>query len=136
MTGLRDYRRAGAGVSSTCRALLGRAWLVAFLRTLPAGQSGEPYSLSGSALRHLLHKENFRRLERAQQLAEEKGVSLPKPALAYVVSQPLDIYALVGCQSAAEFRATLAASAVALKEVERALLEGGAGAPPALARAD
>ncbi len=73
------------------------------------------------------HKENFRRLERAQQLAEEKGVSLPKPALAYVMSQPLNIYALVGCQSAAEFRANLAACTVTLKEAEQALLEGARG---------
>jgi aryl-alcohol dehydrogenase-like predicted oxidoreductase len=36
-------------------------------------------------------------LDRAEQLARDKGVSLPQLALAYVLSQPLDIYALVGC---------------------------------------
>jgi aryl-alcohol dehydrogenase-like predicted oxidoreductase len=69
------------------------------------------------------YEDNFRRLERAKQLAAKKGVSLPQLALAYVMSQPLDIYALVGCQSAAEFGANIDASALELSEAERAWLE-------------
>lgn len=68
-------------------------------------------------------EENFRRLDRAEQLAAKKGLSLPQVALAYVMSQPLDIYALVGCQTADEFRANAAASEVALTPEEIAWLE-------------
>jgi len=72
------------------------------------------------------YEENFRRLDRAEQMAADKGVSLPQLALAYVLSQPLDIYALIGCSSGAEFRANLEALALRLSEAERGWLEGGA----------
>jgi len=52
-------------------------------------------------------EENFRRLDRVRVLAEEKGLSIPQVALAYVLSQPLNIFALVGCASGAEFRDNL-----------------------------
>jgi len=68
-------------------------------------------------------EENFRRLERVQQLAEEKGLSIPQIALAYVMSQPLDIYALVGCRTPEEFAANLAALEVRLTPEECAWLD-------------
>jgi aryl-alcohol dehydrogenase-like predicted oxidoreductase len=68
-------------------------------------------------------EENFRRLERVQQLAEEKGLSIPQIALAYVMSQPLDIYALVGCRTPEEFAANLAALEVRLTLEECAWLD-------------
>lgn len=70
------------------------------------------------------YEENFRRLDRAEQMARDKGVSLPQLALAYVLSQPLDIYALVGCQSGAEFAANLEALALRLTNDECGWLEG------------
>ncbi len=73
------------------------------------------------------YEENFRRLERAEQLAQEKSVSLPQLALAYVTSQPLDIYALVGCNSGAEFEVNLGALGLELSEAECGWLESGAG---------
>ncbi|MCI0729325.1 MAG: aldo/keto reductase [Chloroflexi bacterium] len=66
---------------------------------------------------------NFRRLERAALLAEEKGLTLPQVALAYVLSQELNIFAIVGCQHEAEFVANLAASEVRLPAGEIAWLE-------------
>ena len=71
------------------------------------------------------YEENFRRLDRAEQLAADKGVSLPQLALAYVTSQPLDVYALVGCKGGAEFAANLAALSLNLSEAERVWLESG-----------
>ena len=53
------------------------------------------------------YEANFQRLERVRQLAAETGLSVAQVAMAYVMSQPLDIYALVGCQSGAEFRANI-----------------------------
>jgi aryl-alcohol dehydrogenase-like predicted oxidoreductase len=69
------------------------------------------------------YEANFKRLDRAQQLAEEKGLSLPQIALAYVMSQPLNIFALVGCQTGAEFKANVEASQVKLTPAETAWLE-------------
>jgi aryl-alcohol dehydrogenase-like predicted oxidoreductase len=69
------------------------------------------------------YEDNFKRLDRARQLAEEKGLTLPQVALAYVLSQPLNIFALVGCQSGAEFKANMEASQVRLTPAEIAWLE-------------
>lgn len=69
------------------------------------------------------YEANFKRLDRARQLAREKGLSLPQAALAYVMSQPLNVFALVGCQSGDEFRANIAALDVRLTADEMAWLE-------------
>lgn len=71
------------------------------------------------------YEENFGRLDRAEQMAADKGVSLPQLALAYVLSQPLDIYALVGCGSGAEFADNIQALGLKLSDQERGWLEGG-----------
>lgn len=52
---------------------------------------------------------NFQRLDRVKQLGSELGLSIPQVAMAYVMSQPLDIYALVGCASGAEYADNAAA---------------------------
>ncbi|HYO29290.1 MAG TPA: aldo/keto reductase [Thermomicrobiales bacterium] len=57
---------------------------------------------------------NFARLDRAAALAAERGLTIPQIALAYVLAQPLDLYALVGSESREEFAANVAASAVHL----------------------
>jgi aryl-alcohol dehydrogenase-like predicted oxidoreductase len=66
---------------------------------------------------------NFKRLDRAKLLAAEKGLSLPQIALAYVLCQPLNIFALVGCQNGAEFKANLEAIELELTAKEIAWLE-------------
>lgn len=68
-------------------------------------------------------EENFRRLDRVQELANEKGMSIPQIATAYVLSVPLNIFALVGCESAAEFASNVAASTLKLTPEEIAWLE-------------
>lgn len=68
-------------------------------------------------------EENFRRLDRAQQLGDAKGLSIPQIALAYVMSQPLDIYALVGCRTPEEFAANVVAAATRLTPEECAWLD-------------
>lgn len=55
-------------------------------------------------------EENFQRLERAEDLADERGLTIPQVAMAYVMSQPLNIFALIGCQNAQEFRDNLHAA--------------------------
>ena len=69
------------------------------------------------------YEENFKRLDRAAQMAQEKGLSIPQLALAYVMSQPLNIFALVGCANGAEFKANLDASEMRLTPDEMAWLD-------------
>jgi aryl-alcohol dehydrogenase-like predicted oxidoreductase len=68
-------------------------------------------------------EENFQRLDRVQQLAEEHSMSIPQIAMAYVMSQPLNIFALVGCQTSAEFKANMAAADLRLSEKDCAWLD-------------
>jgi aryl-alcohol dehydrogenase-like predicted oxidoreductase len=68
-------------------------------------------------------EENFRRLDRVQELADEKGMSIPQIATAYVMSQPLNIFALVGCRTVEEFRANAAAAEQRLTPQECAYLD-------------
>ncbi|MBZ0290697.1 MAG: aldo/keto reductase, partial [Anaerolineae bacterium] len=69
------------------------------------------------------YDDNFRRLDRARQLADELNLTIPQVALAYVMSAPLDIYALVGCNTPDEFRANLAALDVKLDDKTRDWLD-------------
>ncbi len=68
------------------------------------------------AVQSYCYEDNFRRLERAQALAAEAGVSVTQVAMAYVFSYPLNIFPLVGCATPAEFQANLDAMALKLDE--------------------
>ncbi|MBK8020719.1 MAG: aldo/keto reductase [Chloroflexi bacterium] len=59
-------------------------------------------------------QDNFARLSRVKSLAEERGLSVAQVAMAYVMSLPMNTFALVGCATPAEFRANLDALAVDL----------------------
>lgn len=61
---------------------------------------------------------NFQRLDRAEQLAAEKGVTLAQIAVAFVFNQPLNIYALIASRSAEELRQNMAAMAMKLTPAE------------------
>ena len=74
-------------------------------------------------------EENFERLERARVLADERGLTVPQIALAYVLDQPLEVFALVGCNTGEEFRANVAAGDVQLTPEELAWLESGGERP-------
>jgi aryl-alcohol dehydrogenase-like predicted oxidoreductase len=71
---------------------------------------------------------NFRRLDRAQALGREKGVTAAQIALAYVLNQLLNLFALVGCQTAAEYAENAAAVELDLRAEELSWLESGAPA--------
>jgi aryl-alcohol dehydrogenase-like predicted oxidoreductase len=75
------------------------------------------------------YEENFERLDRTRLLAGERGLTIPQVALAYVMSQRLNIFALVGCRSGEEFRANVEASEVRLTPEEIAWLELGGDSP-------
>ncbi len=70
------------------------------------------------------YEDNFQRLDRAQTLADASSLSVTQIALAYVLSQSLNIFALVGCQTPSEFAANVAATELKLSAEQIAWLEG------------
>jgi len=68
-------------------------------------------------------EDNFKRLDRVKQLAAERGVSIAQIAVAYVLSQPLDIFALVAPANDAEVAANVAAVDLPLSAHELAWLD-------------
>jgi aryl-alcohol dehydrogenase-like predicted oxidoreductase len=66
---------------------------------------------------------NFERLERTGWLAAEKGLTVAQVALAYVMSQPLNIFAVVGPQSGARFKENREACLLQLTAEEIAWLD-------------
>lgn len=75
------------------------------------------------AIHAYCYEDNFKRLDRADQLAAEKEITLPQLSLAYVFSQPLNIYALVGARSVKEYQENLRAFHQRLTDAEVAWLE-------------
>jgi aryl-alcohol dehydrogenase-like predicted oxidoreductase len=69
-------------------------------------------------------EENFQRLDRAEELAQKKGLTLPQIAFAYVMNQPLNVFALVGCQTSQEFKENMDAANIKLTLEEMQWLEG------------
>ncbi|MCU6707498.1 aldo/keto reductase [Paenibacillus sp. J5C_2022] len=67
--------------------------------------------------------DNWERLDRARQLAEQKGVSAIQIALAYVLNQPFPTCALIGAQTAEELRSCHEGSAITLSTEELAWLD-------------
>lgn len=55
------------------------------------------------------YEDNFKRLDRAEQLANEMGYSIAQIAMAYILNQPLNVFPLVGCNTPDEFRANMTA---------------------------
>lgn len=64
------------------------------------------------------YEENFQRIDRAQQLANEKGVTLAQIAVAWVTHQPLNIFALLAPQNAEECRLNVEALEMPLTQAE------------------
>ena len=61
---------------------------------------------------------NFQRLERARELARLRGVTSTQIALAYVLCQPLEVFALIGPRSIEETRTSVEALQVSLTPEE------------------
>jgi aryl-alcohol dehydrogenase-like predicted oxidoreductase len=68
-------------------------------------------------------EDNFKRLDRAEQLAKQYGRSIAQIALAYVLSSPLNVFPLVGCRTPQEFAENAAAVSTRLSPDEVAWLD-------------
>jgi aryl-alcohol dehydrogenase-like predicted oxidoreductase len=80
--------------------------------------------LDGAALTAYAHEVNFIRLERATEMAEQKGVTVPQIALAYILSQQFCVLPIVGTASLKEIEEATAACEIILSEEELKRLEG------------
>ncbi len=81
----------------------------------------DPQSLI--SIRCYAREDNFIRLDRARQLAEAKGATLPQIALAYVFRQPINCFAITGALNITEFRENVEALKTSLTEKEAAWLD-------------
>jgi aryl-alcohol dehydrogenase-like predicted oxidoreductase len=70
------------------------------------------------AIRTYANEGNFQRLDRADALAAEKGISGAQIALAYVMCQPMNLFVVVGPHSAEKFQANVEASEIELTQDE------------------
>ncbi|MCL2709109.1 MAG: aldo/keto reductase, partial [Defluviitaleaceae bacterium] len=66
---------------------------------------------------------NFARVDRARELAAQKGVSVPQIGIAYILNQKFPVYPIVGAASERELDETLEAAAIALSADELTFLE-------------
>lgn len=74
-------------------------------------------------------EENFQRLDRAQEIAQAKGATVPQIALSWLFHQGVNLFALVGCMNAAEMQANIDALNIVLTPTEVAYLNLKADAP-------
>jgi aryl-alcohol dehydrogenase-like predicted oxidoreductase len=68
-------------------------------------------------------EENFRRLDRAAELAKRRGLTVAQIALAYLLNQPVEVFPLVGARTGAEFAENAAAVGVRLTAEDMEWLE-------------
>lgn len=68
-------------------------------------------------------EDNFRRLDRAVEIAERRGLTLPQVGIAYVLSYPLDTFAIVGSANLEELSSNVAAMDVTLTDAEMAYID-------------
>jgi len=106
-----------------------RAWFTRTQITMIAWSSqGRGFFLPGRAApdktddpelaRSWFSPDNFRRLQRANQLAAQRGVEAINIALAYVLCQPFPSFALIGPRQISETRSSLAALDIELSPQE------------------
>jgi aryl-alcohol dehydrogenase-like predicted oxidoreductase len=81
----------------------------------------DPQSLI--SIRCYAREDNFIRLNRARQLAEEKAATVPQIALAYIFQQPLNCFAITGALNTTQFRENIAALEIGLTKKEISWLD-------------
>jgi len=80
-------------------------------------------TLDEYAKKGYVDEDNLRRLERAEMIAREKGVSVPQVALAWLLNQPLDVYPVVSSSGSRQMRDNIAALDIKLSQEDCAWLD-------------
>ncbi len=81
----------------------------------------DPQSLI--SIRCYAREDNFVRLNRARQLAEEKAATVPQIALAYIFQQPLNCFAITGASNITHFKENIEALKISLTKKEISWLD-------------
>lgn len=81
----------------------------------------DPQSLI--SIRCYAREDNFLRLDRARQLAGEKGTTVPQIALAYIFRQPLNSFAITGALNTDQFKENVEALETGLTDEEVSWLD-------------
>ena len=81
----------------------------------------DPQSLM--SIRCYAREDNFVRLNRARQLAEEKAATVPQIALAYIFQQPLNCFAITGALNTTQFKENIEALNIGLTKKEISWLD-------------
>lgn len=68
---------------------------------------------------------NAERLRRVTEISDQKGVSIPQLATAYLLQHPIKVFPLVGCASGAEYAELAEAFDIPLTQQERDYLDLG-----------
>ncbi len=72
---------------------------------------------------------NFQRLDRARELAGQKGATVPQIAMAFVLNQPMNIFPLMSCANEEMFKANTDSLDIKLTPQELAWLDLRADSP-------
>ncbi|MEI6519192.1 MAG: aldo/keto reductase [bacterium] len=79
-------------------------------------------TIDGACRTAYCHEVNFKRLDRVEEMAKQKGMTVAEIATAYIFSQPLNVFALIGTENEAEMKSAIAASETTLTADEMAWL--------------
>ena len=74
--------------------------------------------LDRASLTAYCHEQNFERLDRAEILAKEKGLTVPQIAMAFIMNQPLNVFPIVGAVNAKEMEENIVAFKTKLTQEE------------------
>lgn len=88
-----------------------------------ADRTNAETTMDSGGRRAFAYEENFKRLDRAVLLAKEKGCTVTQIALAWIMTGPLNVFALTGAASREECRANAAALEIPLTARERDWLD-------------
>ncbi len=77
-------------------------------------------------IKRVYHNEtNFKRLERVEKMASERGVTAPHIALAWTLNQPINVWALAGMNNVEQIQQNVEALEIELSQQELDYLENG-----------
>jgi len=100
---------------------LGRGFFSGLVSSAQPEKAGDV--LDAAAMKGYACPANFERLRRCELLAAEKGLTVPEVAMAWLFSQPLDVYALVSTVSKARMEMNIASSKIRLTREECSWLD-------------
>lgn len=75
-------------------------------------------NLDQACLTGYCHEQNFKRLDRVEELAKQKGLKVPQIAMAYIMNQPLNLFPLIGAANPKEMKENIEACEISLTKAE------------------